>query len=77
MPLPKLEKRLPQFLTEEQMKALLRVRSGCSRAGSSTPFTAWRDRLVMELLYGGGLRVSELVGPGLRRLDLGRRVSRG
>jgi integrase/recombinase XerC len=25
------------------------------------PFTAWRDRLAMELIYGGGLRVSELV----------------
>ena len=33
----------------------------------SMPFTAWRDRLAMELLYGGGLRVSELVGAQLRR----------
>lgn len=30
-------------------------------AGEASPFEALRDRLVLELLYGGGLRVSELV----------------
>ncbi|MES1166816.1 MAG: tyrosine-type recombinase/integrase, partial [Pseudomonadota bacterium] len=62
LPLPKLEKRLPQFLTEEQMKALLTGPQRLLDNQSLDPFTAWRDRLVMELLYGGGLRVSELVG---------------
>lgn len=62
IPLPKLEKRLPKFLTEEQMKHLLLGPQRLLENNSIDPFTAWRDRLVMELIYGGGLRVSELVG---------------
>ncbi len=61
VPLPKLEKRLPKFLTEEQMKRLLAGPMRLLENESIDAFTAWRDRLVMELLYGGGLRVSELV----------------
>jgi len=60
--LPKLDRRLPKFLTEEQMKLLLAGPQRLLDAGSAEAFTAWRDRLAMELLYGGGLRVSELVG---------------
>jgi integrase/recombinase XerC len=62
VPLPRLEKRLPKFLTEEQMKRLLDGPRLLIENGSEEPFVAWRDRLAMELLYGGGLRVSELVG---------------
>ncbi|MFM1852491.1 MAG: hypothetical protein RIS54_2175, partial [Verrucomicrobiota bacterium] len=62
IPLPKLEKRLPKFLTEEQMKQLLLGPQRLLENGAVDAFTAWRDRLVMELIYGGGLRVSELVG---------------
>jgi len=58
--LPKLEKRLPQFLTEGQMKELLAAPLRLLENGAAAPFTAWRDRLAMELLYGAGLRVSEL-----------------
>jgi integrase/recombinase XerC len=61
-PLPKLEKRLPQFLTEEQARTLLASPERLLRSGGCDAFTAWRDRLAMELLYGAGLRVSELVG---------------
>lgn len=60
--LPKLQKRLPQFLTEEQMKRLLDAPLRLLENGSESPFIAWRDRLAMELLYGAGLRVSELTG---------------
>ena len=52
--LPKLEKRLPQFLTEEQMRLLLAAPQRLLEAGSIKPFAAWRDRLAMELLYGEG-----------------------
>jgi integrase/recombinase XerC len=62
VPVPRLERRLPQFLTEEQMKSLLDGPQRLLDSQSIDAFTACRDRLVMELLYGGGLRVSELVG---------------
>lgn len=62
VPLPKLENRLPQFLTEEQMRKLLEAPMRILENGAEGPFIAWRDRLVMELLYGAGLRVSELTG---------------
>ncbi|MCX6950613.1 MAG: tyrosine recombinase XerC [Verrucomicrobia bacterium] len=62
VPLPKLEKRLPKFLTEEQMKLLLTGPQRLIENETIDAHTGWRDRLAMELLYGGGLRVSELVG---------------
>ena len=62
LPLPRLDRFLPKFLTEKQMVDLLAGPQRLLENGSLDPFTAWRDRLVMELLYGGGLRVSELSG---------------
>jgi len=62
VPLPKLERRLPQFLTEDQARVLLASPQRLLEAGGCDPFTALRDRLAMELLYGAGLRVSELTG---------------
>jgi integrase/recombinase XerC len=76
VPLPKLEKRLPKFLTEEQMKRLLEGPSRLLENRAIDPFTAWRDRLVMELLYGGGLRVSELEGLNYGSIDLQSGVAR-
>lgn len=76
VPLPKLEKRLPQFLTEEQMKTLLLGPQRLLDNGSIDAFTAWRDRLVMELLYGAGLRVSELSGLNYGAIDLREGVTR-
>lgn len=75
-PLPKLEKRLPQFLTEEQARALLASPGRLLESGGCDAFTAWRDRLAMELLYGAGLRVSELVGLNHGAVDLGEGVAR-
>jgi len=75
-PLPKLEKRLPQFLTEEQARALLSSPARLLGSGAADPFTACRDRLAMELLYGAGLRVSELVGLNHGDVDLGEGTAR-
>ncbi len=76
VPLPRLEKRLPQFLTETQMRDLLAGPQRLIDGGDLDAFTAWRDRLVMELLYGGGLRVSELVGLNYVQLDFEAGVAR-
>jgi len=67
--LPKLEKRLPQFLTEKQMKELLDGPQRLVENGTESLFVAWRDRLAMELLYGAGLRVSELTGLNYGHLE--------
>jgi integrase/recombinase XerC len=76
VPLPKLEKRLPKFLTEDQMKQLLAGPLRLLENESIDAFTAWRDRLAMELLYGGGLRVSELVALNYGAIDLEGGVAR-
>ena len=76
VPLPKLEKRLPQFLTEEQMQRLLRGPQRLIENESERPEIAWRDRLAMELLYGGGLRVSEVVGLNYGAVDVANGVAR-
>ena len=61
---PKLDRRLPSFLTQEEVKQLLEA------PDLSTP-QGQRDRALMELLYASGLRVSELVSLNLEQADLG------
>lgn len=60
---PKTERRLPVFLSEAEVEALINA------AGTEGPFPE-RDRALIELLYGGGLRVSELVSLDDADLDL-------
>jgi len=56
----KVNRRLPQFITENEMVRMLdQFEFDDSVAGR-------RDRLVMELLYGTGIRLAELLG-----LDIG------
>ncbi len=76
VPLPKLEKRLPKFLTEEQMKLLLTGPQRLLENETIAPAVAWRDRLAMELLYGGGLRVSELTDLTYGAIDFESGVAR-
>ncbi|WP_438482980.1 tyrosine recombinase XerC [Oleiharenicola lentus] len=71
VPLPKLEKSLPKFLTETQMTALLTGPQKLLDNETQAAFTTWRDRLVLELLYGGGLRVSELIALNYGSIDFG------
>lgn len=71
VPLPKLPRTLPKFLTEAQMTLLLDGPQKLLANGSLDAFSAWRDQLVLELLYGGGLRVSELVAMNYGAVDFG------
>ena len=54
---------LPKALTEDEVTALIE-----SVVGSEP--TDLRDRAVLEVLYGTGLRISELVGLSLSDVDL-------
>ena len=59
---PKLQKRLPRSLTVEEVDQLLDVTL-------NTPFD-YRNKAMLELMYGAGLRVSELVSLTLNQIDL-------
>ncbi|MDQ8195385.1 tyrosine recombinase XerC [Coraliomargarita sp. SDUM461004] len=74
--LPKLDKPLPKFLTEMQMRALLNAPILLWKDGKLGEYEAFRDSLILELLYGGGLRVSELCGLNHGRIDLEQGVAR-
>jgi integrase/recombinase XerC len=52
---PRIEKRLPSFLTMKEAEALFSV-----PAEPTVP--ELRDRAILELFYGTGIRLSELVG---------------
>jgi len=74
--LPKLEKPLPKFLTEVQMTRLLNAPILLWKDGAIGEFEGFRDSLILELIYGGGLRVSELCALKHGDIDLGRGVAR-
>jgi integrase/recombinase XerC len=76
LPLPKLEKRLPKFLTEDQMKLLLAGPNRLRENGGTDAFGAVRDRLVLEMIYGGGLRVSEAAGLSYGAIEMEQGVAR-
>lgn len=61
--LPKRPMRLPQVLDQTALAALL------TAPDSDTP-QGLRDRAMFELLYAGGLRISELVGLDAGQVDL-------
>lgn len=67
--LPKLDKPLPIFLTEKQILSLLSGPILLLKEDRLESFLVWRDLLILELLYGGGLRVSELVGLNYGSID--------
>lgn len=74
--LPKMEKRLPKFLTEKQAAALLNAPMRDLGQEGADAFVCWRDRLVLELLYDAGLRISELCGLNYGMIDVAEGVAR-
>jgi integrase/recombinase XerC len=64
VPLPKMERRLPRFLTETEAETLME---------SAEKGEAWvhlRDRAILELFYSSGIRRSELVRLNTADVDL-------
>ena len=67
---PKAPKRLPHFLTEEEAGALMRAPEAAAAESDADRARALRDTALLELLYGAGLRVSEVASLDSRDLDL-------
>jgi integrase/recombinase XerC len=64
---PKAERRLPGHAGHTELQAVFAVAEG--RAAENT-FLGTRNLVILELLYGSGLRLSELHALDLRDLDL-------
>jgi len=64
---PKREKRLPDVLSQAQVEQLI----GQAAIGTSAAL-ALRDTALIELLYGAGLRIAEVVAINVADLQLGR-----
>jgi integrase/recombinase XerC len=89
---PKVHRRLPEVLAQEQMAAVLTAPPGSAGSHSATAgdpgrrrsaegdaladALALRDTAIMELLYATGIRVSELCGLDAGDLDTSRRTVR-
>ncbi len=61
--LPKLQKKIPSFLTAEEVGSLLKA-PNLKRA------QGLRARAILETMYASGLRVSELIGLGAQDINL-------
>ncbi len=59
---PRFARHLPKFLGEEAVSGLLQAPQGLD-------LMAARDRAILEVLYGSGLRVGELVSLNVRDID--------
>ncbi len=59
---PKIEKKIPEFLTLEEISSLLNFKV-------NNEFEA-RNKAILELLYSSGLRISELTSLELSNIDL-------
>lgn len=64
IPLPKVRKKLPVFVEEPRLNHLL------DDGFFGSDFPGIRDKLVITLLYGTGIRLSELLSLPVARVDL-------
>jgi len=69
---PKVSSRLPAVLRPAEAEALVEAPAPDEAADLVERAVAVRDRAVLELLYGSGLRVAEVAGLTLDRIDLDR-----
>ncbi len=64
VPTPKLPKKLPVFVRDSEMELLL------DEIPFSEDYVGRRDKMILELFYGSGMRLSELVALQDRDFDL-------
>src|SRR5579859_6690208 len=79
--LPKMPKRLPKFLTAQQMSALLEaplklLPATASDANKTAERLCRRDVAVLETIYSCGLRISELCGLQAADIDFAEQLVR-
>lgn len=60
---PKIEKKMPEILTTEEVNRLL-------EQPNATDLKSVRDKAMLELLYATGIRVSELIGLKINDVNL-------
>lgn len=70
---PKRGRTLPTVASQDAMTALLDARREAASTGGANEL---RDHAILELLYGAGIRVSELCGLDIDDLDLDRGTAR-
>ncbi len=63
IPIPKQDKNLPDFLYEDEVETILRAIKIETPAG-------YRNRVILELLWATGMRISELSGLNYENLNL-------
>ena len=76
---PKREKLLPKYMSVDEVGRLLDApavhwrdayQKGYAKDEDSAHFAAARDAAILEVIYSGGLRISEAIGLDLEDLDL-------
>jgi len=80
---PKREKRLPKYMTVDEVGRLLdapeplwnnAVEVGAVKTREGADFSCARDKAILEVIYSGGLRISEALGLDLGEIDLAAQV---
>ena len=80
LPALKVEEKLPQVMSVTAVDRLsaavgacweARIAAGTIKSEEGAQFAAARDRALIEVIYSGGLRISEAVGLNYGDLDLG------
>ena len=70
---PRTDRRLPGHLTRTDLRGVFETAEACA---AENTLVGTRDLLILELLYGSGLRLAELHGMKRGAIDRGRRLVR-
>lgn len=70
---PKAEKRLPGYVGKSDIESIFRR---AEAAAAENRFQGTRNLVILELLYGSGLRLAEVQGLDMENLDLAGRQAR-